>query len=282
MLVAVAGMEASDGAPPGGIRTGGTHATEAPAPRRTFTEGDSMSRLFLTSAFLMAMLFGAVGGATAQGTATDVDIAAVGESVLASDPDALATGLETPPDDAILPEGFTNPESGVPENAEIIEQFTGAIGDIEGTVATVNHGFNTDPEVVPGLISAGILTYIVTDEEITPEDLDDFEEGASEGLGSATPEAGAEATPSAMTPQGAVERIDIGGTEAVVISVGVEQGGISVVVQIVAVPVGNTMAIGTVLIADQSAVDQDAVLGFAEALTLSGVEHIGTVAEGAQ
>ncbi len=41
------------------------------------------------------------------------------------------------------------------------------------------------------------------------------------------------------------------------------------------------MAIGTVLIADQDAVDQEEVRGFAEALTLAGVEHIGTVAEGA-
>ncbi|MDQ3444237.1 MAG: hypothetical protein M3490_11575, partial [Chloroflexota bacterium] len=83
-------------------------------------------------------------------------------------------------------------------------------------------------------------------------------------------------------PQGSVERIDIGGAEAVVLTVGIEQGGITILVQVVAVPVGNTMAIGTVLIADQDAVDQEEVRGFAEALTLAGVEHIGTVAEGAQ
>jgi len=230
----------------------------------------------------MGMMLSATGAATAQETDTDVDVGAIGEAVLAADPDAFAAGLETPPDDALLPEGFSNPASGVPENAEIIEQFTGAIGDIEGTVATINHGFDTDPDVVTGLISAGILTYIVTDKEITADDLDEFEEGASEGLVTGTPEAGSEATPAGLSPQGAVERIDIGGTEAVVITVGVEQGGVSVVVQIVAVPVGNTMAIGTVLIADQDAVDEEEVLGFAEALTLSGVEHVGTVAEGAQ
>lgn len=240
-----------------------------------------MSRLFLICAFLTGMMVSASGAATAQ----DVDVAGVGESVLAADPTALATGLETPPDDAILPEGFINPPTGEPANADIIEQFTGAIGEIEGSLATVNHGFDTDPAVVPGLISAGILTYIVADEEITDEALDEFEEGASEGLVTATPEAGSDAesaTPAAFNPQGTVERIDLGGVEAVAITVGVDQGGVSVVVQIVAVPVGNTMAIGTVLIADQAEVDQGQVRGFAEALTLAGVDHLGTVAEGAQ
>lgn len=228
------------------------------------------------------MILGATGAATAQGTDTDVDIAAVGEAVLAAEPDAFATRLETPPDDALLPEGFLNPPSGEAENAEIIEQFAGAIGEIEGSVATINHGFDTDPDVVTGLISAGILTYIVTEDEITADDLDNYEAGASEGLAAGTPEAGSEATPMGLVPQGSVERIDIGGAEAVVLTVGIEQGGITILVQVVAVPVGNTMAIGTVLIADQDAVDQEEVRGFAEALTLAGVEHIGTVAEGAQ
>lgn len=241
-----------------------------------------MSRLFLVLVFLMGMMLGASGAASAQETAIDIDIAATGEIVLAADPDALATALETPPDDSLLPEGFMNPPSGEPENAEIIEQFTGAIGDIEGTVATVNHGFDTDSAVVPGLISAGIMTYIVTDAEITAEDLDEFEEGASEGLDTGTPEAATEATPAGLSPQGAVKRIDIGGAEAIVITVSVEQGGVSVSVQIAAVPVGNTMVIGTVLIADQGEVDQEQVLGFAEALTLAGVDHLDTVAEGAQ
>ena len=94
-------------------------------------------------------MLGATGAATAQGADTDVDIAAVGEAVLAAEPDAFATRLETPPDDALLPEGFLNPPSGKVESAEIIEQFTGAIGEIEGSVATINHGFDTDPDLLP-------------------------------------------------------------------------------------------------------------------------------------
>lgn len=246
--------------------------------RGSFKERYWMSRLFLILAFLV----GAVMAAPIAASAQDVDVAAASESVLAADPEALATALEAPPDDSLLPDGFVNPPSGEAENADIIEQFTGAIGNIDGSVATINHGFDTDPEVVPGLISAGILTYIVTEEEITAEDLDEFEDGASEGLDSGTPEAtGEDATPVAFAPEGGVERIDFGGAEAVVITVSVEQAGVSVAVQIVAVPVGTTMAIGTVLVADQGGVDQEQVRGFAEAIATAGVEHLGTVAEGA-
>lgn len=238
-----------------------------------------MSRLILACAFLFGMMLTATGAATAQETISDVDVAAIGETVLAADPEALATGLETPPDDAALPEGFINPPSGVPANAEIIDQFTGEVGEIEGSIATVNQGFDTDPEIVPGLISAGILTYIVADQEITPEALDDFEEGARESF-SGDMNADDSGTPAAIAPEGSVERIDLAGGEAVVITVGVAQGGVDVVVQIVAVPVGNTMVIGTVVVADQGEVDRDVVLGYAEELSLAGATHLGTVAEG--
>ncbi len=238
-----------------------------------------MSRLILACAFLLGMLFTASGAATAQETATDVDVPAIGEAVLEADPETTATGLETPPDDALLPEGFINPPSGVAENAEIVEEFTGAIGQIEGSIATVNHAFDTDPAVVPGIISSGIVTYIVTDEEITAEDLDVFEEGASQGLDAGTPSADAAATPD-VASEGSVQRIDLGGSEAVLLTVGVELGAVNAVVQIVALPVGNTMVIGTVLVADQGEIDQDLVLGFAEELTLAGVTHLEAVAGG--
>ena len=246
-----------------------------------------MSQVLLVLSLLAAMMLSVAGVATAQETATDVDVAAIAETAIAADPAALVTGLETPPDDAELPEGFVNPPSGVSENADLVEQFTGAIGDIDGAIGNVNHAFDTDPEVVPGLLSAGILTYIVTEEEITADALDEFEEGASEGLDPATPAAAATtdgATPPAAGPttEGSVERVDLGGVEAVVVNVGVELGGVNAVVQIVAVPVGNTMVIGTVLVADQGEVDADAVLAFAEDLTVAGVSHLGTVAEGAQ
>ncbi len=246
-----------------------------------------MSRILLVLSLLAGMMLSAASVASAQDTATDVDVAAIAETVLGVDPAALVTGLETPPDNAELPEGFINPPSGVAENADLAERLTGAIGDIDGAIGNVYHAFDTNPEVVPGLLNSGILSYIVTDEEITAEVLDEFEDDASQGLDPATPAADAPtdgATPAATGPtsEGTVERFELGGAEAVIIEAGVQLGGINAVVQIVAVPVGNTMVIGTVMVADQGEVDADAVRTFAEDLTLAGVSHLGTVAEGAQ
>jgi len=242
-----------------------------------------MSRLILVCTFLFGMMLPSSGVVTAQETATDVDVAAIGESVLQVDPNSLLIGLETPPDDANLPEGFINPPSGIPQNADLVEEFAGGFGDVEGAIGSIIQGFDTDPAIVPGLISSGILTYFVTEETIGPEALDRFEEGVSQGLDSA------EATPVGGTPAAGgpasevnVQRIDIGGTEAVVLTVGVELGAVAAVVQVVAVPVGNTLVVGTVVVVDQGEVDQEQVLSLAEALTLAGVEHIGTVAESAQ
>jgi len=225
----------------------------------------------------------ATGVATAQETTADVDVAAVGEAALAADPEALATGLETPPDDAILPEGIINPPSGASANAEILDQLAGsteALANFDGVVSSVSHGFDTDPAIVPGLLSSGILTYTVVDHAITAEDLNLLEERALQDVGGGTP------APNAATPgvasEGSVQRINLGGVEAFLLTVSADLGVVKGVVQIVAVPVGNTMVIGTMLVADQGEVDQAQVRGFAEALTLAGVDHLGTVAEGAQ
>lgn len=250
-------------------------------------ERDFMTRLILACLFLLGMMGTATGMASARQTGTDVDIAAISETVLAADPEGLAARLETPPDDAVLPEGFINPPSGVSENAEIIEEFTGVVGginNIEGAISNVSHAFETDPAIVPGLFSTGIITYVVTDAAIDAGVVDVYEMNAQQRVGTATPASGAEsgATPSAVAPDSSVQRIDINGTEAILVTVGVDLGGVSAILQNVAVPIGNTLVIGTVLVADQGEVDQEQVLAFAEELTLAGAEHLGTVAQGVQ
>lgn len=229
-----------------------------------------MSRLLIVLTLLFGVTLSA-SGAAAQDTATDVDIAAIGEVVLEADPDALAEGLQTPPDDADLPEGFINPPSGTPENAELAEALVLPVDDMEGAVASVNHAFDVEAGALPGLINAGYLNYVISEDEINGDDLDDFEEGAAGGL-----EGSAEGI------EGTVDRIDIGGVEAVTITVVTEQEGVSAVVQMVAVPVGNTMVIGTALVADQGTVDPDEVQPFAEELTLAGASYLEVVAEDAQ
>jgi len=226
-------------------------------------------RLLLVLTFLLGAVLSTSGMIAAQ--ETDIDIAAVSEVVLAADPDAVAAGLETPPDDADLPEGFFNPPSGTPENAEIAEALVLPVGELDGAVASINHAFDVDPDVVPGLISAGYINFVVAEEEITDDELDDFEEGAASSFEEDT-----------TGVAGSVSRIDLGGVEAVAITVVTEEAGISAVVHLVAVPVGHTLVIGTALVADQGTVDPDDVLPFAEALTLAGVAYLETVAEDAQ
>jgi hypothetical protein len=222
---------------------------------------------------VFAMLFGlslsTAPLAAAQGE--DIDIAAVSETVLDAEPEALVEGLAEPPADEDLPEGFLNPPNGTPENADLAESFELPVSEFEGAVGSVNFPFDTDPDVIPGLISAGYLNYIVAEEEITDDQLEEFKTGAEEGLG--TPDASIESS---------VEDITVGDTDGVLITVVTTQDDASAVVQLVALPVGNTFVIGTALVADEGEIDAADVQTLAEDLTVAGVAHLGIVAEDAQ
>lgn len=226
-----------------------------------------MRRLMLVFAMLFGIVLTTAPLAVAQ--SDEVDVAEVGEAVLDADPEAIVEGLENPPDDDRLPEGFFNPPSGTPENEELGSAFELPVSDLEGSIASVNFAFDTDPEVIEGLISAGYLNYVVLEEEVTDDMLEDFKSGAEEGMESNTDE----------TIEFAVEDIEVGGANAVLITVTTTDEGASAVVQMVAVPVGNTFVIGTALVADQEEVDPAAVQTHAEELTLAGVEYLGTIAE---
>lgn len=226
-----------------------------------------MRRLMLVFAMLFGIVLTTAPLAVAQ--SDEVDVAEVGEAVLDADPEAIVEGLENPPDDDQLPEGFFNPPSGTPENEELGSAFELPVSDLEGSIASVNFAFDTDPEVIEGLISAGYLNYVVLEEEVTDDMLEDFKSGAEEGMEGNTDE----------TIEFAVEDIEVGGANAVLITVTTTDEGASAVVQMVAVPVGNTFVIGTALVADQEEVDPAAVQTHAEELTLAGVEYLGTIAE---
>ncbi len=200
----------------------------------------------------------------------EVDVAEFADTVLEVDPEALVEGLEDAPADDQLPEGFINPPSGTPTNEEIGEAFQLPLSDLEGSIANVNFTFDTDPDVIEGLISSGFLNYIVLEEEATPEMLEGFKAGVEEGIESNTDE----------SPEFAVEDIDVGGADAVLITVSTSQSGVSAVVQMVAVPVGNVFVLGSALVADQE-VDVQAVQTHAEDLTLAGVAYLGEIAEDA-
>lgn len=232
-----------------------------------------MKRLFLMALLMMGLLLSSSSAVAAQDieTETESDFAAVAEVVLDADPEALATAIETPLTDADLPEGFLAPVDGIPENAEVVDAFSTGLGDLEGAVGSFTHGLDTDPAVVPGELSAGILTYIVAEEEITGDDLEDFAGGIEDGLDD----------PDATFSESSVEMVQVNGEDAVLTTLGLEESGTFVVVQMLAIPVGNTMVVSTVLSVDTAAVDAEEITPLTAELAVAGVEFLGTVAEDA-
>jgi hypothetical protein len=226
-----------------------------------------MSRIAVIFTIFMAFLLGSAGAVSAQ----SVSVADAAEAALDADPEDLVEGLEERPDDSLLPEGFENPSSGTPENQELVDSFSGGLGEVDDAVGQVTYGFDTDPDVVPGAISAGILTFIVGEEELTSDDLDDYQSGMEEGIESDT--SGMDAT---------VDRIEVDGEDAVQLDLSVEEGGFTVQVTMISIPVGNTMVVSTVFSADQEVLEAGALDGFTEDLALAGVGHVAEVAEDAQ
>lgn len=229
----------------------------------------------LITVFLLA--FGLVCASLVPVTAQDplatpagnqTDFAAISAAALGADPNALLTGLETPPADELLPAGFINPPGGEPANADIVEAFVIPVDGLEGTIGGVTHAFDTDPAVIGGLVSAGVVNYIVADSEVTAEDFDAFQQGVEIGIG--------ENLGAGMV--GDVERSNVAGQDALLISVLLEDTGGVGLVFMLAVPVGNTIVIGTVVFVDSAGVDSTAILEHTVLLTLSGVAYLGEIA----
>jgi hypothetical protein len=224
-----------------------------------------MKRLLITISLFCAgtMAFGGTIAAQTPVAATDPE----SQAVLAIAPGALIDILATTPDDALLPDGFMNPPAGTPAaGMDVFSSFSVGLAAIPGTIATITHGLNTDSAVVPGLISVAIITYIVTDHAITDADMTKFQEDAERGISTGN-DASASAT-------GSVTPITVDGRTAINVSVTTEMSGIVAGVQILAIPIGNTMAIATVLSADQGDVDLDTVYTLAESLGIAAVANL--------
>lgn len=222
-------------------------------------------RLFALVALILTFVL--AGPAVAAQDAAELET--IAEVVLDTDPADLVAALEEPITDGDLPGGFLAPVDGVPENAEIIDAFVGGMGDLGGVATPVNQGLDTDPELIPGLLSTAVITYMVSEQEITEDALADFANGVEEGL------------TDDPTMEGVVEQVELYDSEAVLTTLTLEQEGIFVVVQMLAIPVGSTMVVGTLLTADQTEVDPTDILPLTEDLTVAGVEYLGTAAEAA-
>lgn len=234
-----------------------------------------MRKMILLLAMLASFSFAAAPLAMAQ---DDVDIDAVGETVMSADIDTLIADLETPPADEALPDGFANatfvPLDEASQDAGMLteDDLQGSEGSIAYSVdydPTTAAGADASPEATGFAVRIASVNYIFIDEEITSDDLEDFKEGAEEGA--STDEQG-EAT---------VELVEINGAEAVLMTYVLEDTGVQSVVQMYAVPVGNTMVI-TMIVEAGETVDADGLLADTEALTISMIGHLGETAEGGQ
>jgi hypothetical protein len=244
-----------------------------------------MRRLLLALTVLMGVVFATAPLASAQ---TDVDVAAVSESVLSADTDALLTGLETPMDDDALPAGFSDATFATPEEAAA-EEGVLPTGDLDGTVGSVAYTIGYDPDATASPEAAGAadaeatpeldlsslsfgfasLNYVVFEDELTAGDMADFKDGAQQGIDDEE-----DGTAS-------VEDITVGDTDGVLLTYVIEEQGVQSVVQMVALPVGNVMVMSMVVLA-ATEVDADQLQVASEDLALAGIEHLGVVAEEAQ
>ncbi len=106
----------------------------------------------------------------------------------------------------------------------------------------------------------------------------DFKSGIQEGLQSSA----GEGTPDAQGGIAKVVDVKVAGEDAVLLTYTLKSQGTSVVVQTLALPVGNVFVISLVTLGDVNKVDSGAAETYANDLTVAAIEHLGTVAEGAQ
>lgn len=226
-----------------------------------------MLRLFAIIALALSFIFSGTA-AIAQTAAQLDDISA---AVLNANTDDLVTALEAVPTDAELPSGFTVPADGVADNAEVVDAFSGALGDLgDGTVSVV-HGINTDPSIVEGTLSAAMITYLVVEDEITDDDLVNFADGLESGF---------QPDPATGVTDGAVDEIELFDSNAIVATLQMEQLGAFVTVQMMAIPVGNVMVVSTIVVANTAVTDPQDIMPLSENLTIASVMYLGDVVDG--
>jgi hypothetical protein len=237
-----------------------------------------MRKVLLLFAMIASLSFTAAPVAMAQ---DDIDLESISETVMDADSQKLITAMETPMADDDLPAGFSDATYTDPEAATGDEGVLPA-SDLEGAEGSVAYMVDWDPTSAEGTPEAtaspvddafavriATLNYVFFDQEITSDDLDDFKTEAEKSLQS---EGGADAS---------VDTVQFNGTDAVLLTYEINEDDIVSIVQMLAVPVGNTMVISMVVEAGTD-VDAEAVLGASEELALAGARHLGTVAEDAK
>ena len=212
-------------------------------------------------------------------TGEAVDVPAISETVIEVDPDDLLDGLDAPFPDEALPESFVNPppgEESILEEADLASPFTadgfpGGIGDVSFT-------FDTNPDLVDGILTGGQVSYVVTDHDLSRGEIRALHAVMEEELANQA---------EADLPEG-VDRYDtradleqFGGVESVSATIAMEGTGLNLVISHLFVPVGNTLVVNTVVISMFSDVALPTVAALTEELAAATIQYLGDVAESA-
>jgi hypothetical protein len=237
-----------------------------------------MRKILLLLAMIASLSFAVAPVAMAQ---DDIDLTSISETVLDADLQTLITALETPMANEELPAGFSNATYMDPETATGNEGVLPS-SELEGSEGSVAYMVEWDPANVDGTpeadasptaegfsIRIATLNYVFFDDEISSDDLDDFKAEVEKSLQT---EEGAESS---------VETVEMSGSDAVLLTYQIDDGNVQSIVQMVALPVGNTMVISMIVEAG-SEVDAEALQTASEELALSGATYLGTVAESAR
>lgn len=210
----------------------------------------------------------------------DVDIPAIADRVLARDPESLVQALRLPMANEDLPAPFTradyvDPESVSGDAANIAgDEMGDVVGNVMYSVAyKPDESASASPSPVASPIAGGpasiyttaSLNYLVYDHALNPETLENFDQVVLDALGDQAADA-------------EVKEIAIGETTAYVITVATITNGIELIMQWIAIPVGN-VAVVSMAMSGGVAVDRDELRADAEALALAGTRHLGAVAE---
>ncbi len=230
---------------------------------------------------LLILLFGAtLAPAPLVNAQEDIDIPSIAETVLERDPESLVPALKAPMNADDLPPAFSNAEyvdpGSVPGNTGNIAGA--AMGEVIGTVMySIDYQPGTGASASPSpgaspaaggpasIYTTASLNYLVYGEEINAESL--------EGLGKVLLD-----TIGDQAADVEVSEITIDDTVTYVITISTLTNGIEVVMQWVAIPVGNVAVMGMVMSGGVN-VDVDALWEDALALAIAGTRHLGAAAQ---
>lgn len=217
---------------------------------------------------LLAGILAVAWIATPETAATpETDIPALAEAIAPLSANEIQATLHTPIPDDQLPPAFGD-ATAIDQDTSMMEASAlGAAGSVSFSLAYTPGEGSTPEAQTPTrtsgpnqLYSTASITYLIFDEPLAPEKLTEFDKILRDSLGDQAAEA-------------RVQEITVAGQPAYLVSGETEINGIPIILDLVAVPVGK-VAVVSMTMSGGAAVDRDALLNDAEALSLAAIDHL--------